>query len=372
VRKNTIIYLRALVVFAAVLMMISACKGKKSGSSEIDWSKTDFNGESVNLLTWEMYADPSFIKPFEAKYNCKVNPTFFATSDDLLAKIKAGGGDNYDVISPSGDMAGYFVETGLVEPVDLSHISGWADIPDDFKLSDMVKDGQVYGIPYQWGPDYIMYNEDYVPEPIKSWKELWDPKYAGKISLHDDISNIYMIGLLLGDDKPDRLGLYNMSDKDLEYAQQQLILLNKSVRKYWSDGGELEDLFANGEVVLGVGWPSTRKKLLDQGLKMGWCIPQEGCTGWFDHLMIVAGSKHEQLATLWIDWCTSPQGDALGAISSSFCVANPKAAEYMTEEQREASSVDDMSKMLGRINFWSYVKNREAYNEVWTAVKTSK
>lgn len=362
-------------VMAGVLLT-SLFTGCGSGSSkeaakDIDWNKTDFDGEELNILCWEQYADESVVKPFEEKYNCKVNATFFTSSDDLLAKLKAGGGDTYDVISPSGDMAGYLVDAGMAEPIDTSHISSWKDIPDVFKLDDMEKDGQIYGIPYLWGPDYVMYNADVITEPIKSWKELWDSKYSGRLALHDDVSNIYMIGLLEGLTKTDKSALYNMSEDQLADAQSQLTTLNKSVRKYWSAGGELEDLFMNGEVDIAVGWPSTLKNLQNQGMNMGWCIPDEGCTGWFDRWMTVKDSKHQQLATLWMDWTTSAKGEALGSIVTTFSVSNPKAADYMDDDQKAVAMVDTMYDLFDSINFWSYVKDREAYNEAWTAVKTT-
>ncbi len=362
----------------AALMVAGAlagCGSKKessAASADIDWSKTDFCGEELNILVWEMYGDESIIKPFEEKYNCKVNATAFDSSDDLLAKLKAGGGDVYDVISPSGDMAGLVVNNDMAEPIDTSHISGWTDIPDTFKLTDMEKDGNIYGVPYIWGPDYVMYNADVVKEPIKSWTELWDEKYSGRIALHNDVSNIYMIGLIDGITKDDPLAIYNMSDEQLADAQTRLTDLNSHVRKYWDAAGELEDMFKNGEVDIAVGWPSTLKDLQDDGLNMGWCIPDEGCTGWFDRLMIVKNSKHYQLATLWIDWCTSAEGEAVSSIATTFSISNPKAAEYMNEDQKAVAMVDDMNEMFDSINFWQYVEKREAYNEVWTAVKTTK
>ena len=362
----------------AALMVAGAlagCGSKKessAASADIDWSKTDFGGEELNILVWEMYGDESIIKPFEEKYNCKVNATAFDSSDDLLAKLKAGGGDVYDVISPSGDMAGLVVNNDMAEPIDTSHISGWTDIPDTFKLTDMEKDGNIYGVPYIWGPDYVMYNADVVKEPIKSWTELWDEKYSGRIALHNDVSNIYMIGLIDGITKDDPLAIYNMSDEQLADAQTRLTDLNSHVRKYWDAAGELEDMFKNGEVDIAVGWPSTLKDLQDDGLNMGWCIPDEGCTGWFDRLMIVKNSKHYQLATLWIDWCTSAEGEAVSSIATTFSISNPKAAEYMNEDQKAVAMVVDMNEMFDSINFWQYVEKREAYNEVWTAVKTTK
>ncbi len=358
---------------ALVSMALSGCGSKKGdATADIDWSKTDFKGEELNILVWEMYGDESIVKPFEEKYNCKVNATAFDSSDDLLAKLKAGGGDVYDVISPSGDMAGLVVQNDMAEPIDLSRISGWNDIPDTFKLTDMEKDDKIYGVPYIWGPDYVIYNADVVTEPIESWTELWDEKFSGRLALHNDVSNIYMIGLIDGITKDDPLAIYNMTSEQLADAQERLTDLNSHVRKYWDAAGELEDLFKNGEVDIAVGWPSTLKNLQDDGLNMGWCIPKEGCTGWFDRLMIVKGTKHYQLATLWIDWCTSAEGEAVSSIATTFSLSNPKAADYMTEDQKEVAMVDEMNEMFEYINFWQFVEKREEYNEVWTAVKTTK
>jgi len=371
-------WIRAAALLMTVILasgLLAGCGGGTTSSgaqAAYDWTKTDFGGAELNLLVWEQYADESFVKPFEEKYNCKVNATYFASSDDLLAKLKAGGGDTYDVVSPSGDMAGYLVQAGLIDKIDTAHISGWTQIPDVFKQDDVVIDGAVYGIPYTWGPDYVIYDPADYPNGISSWKELWDDKAAGRLSLHDDVSNIYMIGQMLGLDKTDKSAIYNMTDEQLAYAQEQLTLLNKNVVKYWAAGGELEDLFMNDEVDIAVGWPSTWKALVDAGLDLKWCIPEEGCTGWFDRLMIVSGSKNYQLATLWIDWCTSAEGQALTSKVTTFSVSNPEAAQYMTEDEKEIAMVDTMYDMFDSINFWSYVENRAAYNDVWTAVKTTK
>jgi Spermidine/putrescine-binding periplasmic protein len=360
-----------IMVGVMTVLGFTGCGGSQEKTTEIDWSKTDFGGAELNLLSWEMYADDSFVKPFEEKYNCKINATFCTSSDDLIAKLKAGGGDVYDLVSPSGDSAGLITQGDLAKPINLDHISGWSDVPEAFKLKDVEMDGKIYGVPFLWGADYVMYNADALSTGISSWEELWDAKYKGRLALHNDISNIYMMGLIDGIAKDDPQALYNMTAEQLADAQVKLTELNSNVRKYWDAGGELEDLFKNGEVDIAVGWPSTLKNLQDSGMNMKWCIPEEGCTGWFDRWMIVNGTNQEQLATLWIDWITSAEGEALASISTTFSVANPKAADYMTDEQKKIALVDDMDSLFSKINFWSVVPDREAYNETWTAVKTT-
>lgn len=327
--------------------------------------------QTLNLLTWEGYADPIITKSFEEKFDCKVVGTYFNTSDDLVAKLKAGGGNSYDLISPSGDMAGFLVQSDMVEPIDISQISNWKDINPTVILDDVEKDGKIYGVPYLWGPDFLAYDADVFPEEPDSWAVFWDPANAGKISLYDDISNIYLIGQMLGLDKTDRTALYNMTDEQLSYAKDELIKLNPYVRKYWASAGELSDLFANREVSLAVSWPITVNDVNAKGRNLKWTIPKEGCTGWMDRLMIVKGAKHKDLAMKYLDYVTSPEGQARSSEATLYCVVNPKAKEFESKELQEATYVDSLDEFFQKINFWQYVAERDKYNEIWTEVKTN-
>src|SRR5438270_189497 len=62
--------------------------------------------KTLSLLVWEGYADPSFVKGFEDKCACKVQASYMGSSDELMAKLRGGSAANYDVISPSSDVAG--------------------------------------------------------------------------------------------------------------------------------------------------------------------------------------------------------------------------------------------------------------------------
>src|SRR5580692_4091708 len=77
---------------------------------------------TLNLLVWEGYADPSFVKAFEEQHHCKVSASYMGSSDELVAKLRGGSAGNYDVISPSSDVATSIAAAGLAAPLDLSKI----------------------------------------------------------------------------------------------------------------------------------------------------------------------------------------------------------------------------------------------------------
>src|SRR5256885_17254480 len=81
---------------------------------------------TLNLLVWEGYADPSFVKAFEDANHCKVSASYMGSSDELVAKLRGGSAGNYDVISPSSDVATLITKAGLAAPLDLTKIPSYS------------------------------------------------------------------------------------------------------------------------------------------------------------------------------------------------------------------------------------------------------
>ena len=83
---------------------------------------------TLNLLVWEGYADPSFVHSFEQQYHCKVSASYMGSSDELVAKLRGGSAGNYDVISPSSDVATSIAAAGLAAPLDLSKLPSYSQL----------------------------------------------------------------------------------------------------------------------------------------------------------------------------------------------------------------------------------------------------
>jgi spermidine/putrescine-binding protein len=87
---------------------------------------------TLNILTWEGYADPSFIEPFEAATGCQVTATFVGSNDDYAPKLLAGGGV-YDLITPTVDTTMPLILNDLVEPLDLSRLPRFGEVFEQFQ-----------------------------------------------------------------------------------------------------------------------------------------------------------------------------------------------------------------------------------------------
>src|SRR5580698_7333364 len=119
---------------------------------------------TLNLLVWEGYADPTFVKSFEEQHHCKVTASYMGSSDELMAKLRGGSAGNYDVISPSSDVATSIAAGNLAAPLDLSKISSYNQLSPQLTNLPIVRvGGQVYGVPFMWGPDPLIYDTPFLP-----------------------------------------------------------------------------------------------------------------------------------------------------------------------------------------------------------------
>jgi spermidine/putrescine transport system substrate-binding protein len=329
-------------------------------------------GGELNFMVWEGYTDTLFTRPFEEACGVKVNATYMGSSDDLVAKLRAGGAETIDLISPSSDAATAIIEAGLAAPVDLKRVPSYNDLSEGFRKLEVVHKGEtVYGVPWAFGPNPLIYDTSKVRSAPDSWGALWDKKYRGKLSLQDDIATLYMVAQYLGmDDPKDPSHLYNLSDADLAKVKAKMLELRPNVRKYWVTAGDMTQLFQSGEVVMGEGWPLMTNQLRQAKFPAGETIPKEGTTAWADHWVLTKGAKNLDAAYAWLEYTAQPFTQKLLYDVTAYIVANPAAKNYMSPEQ--AASQRDIADYGTNVNFWQWSPRREKYQEIWNEVKAGK
>src|SRR3984893_11559078 len=346
-----------LLAILTLALACSACKRKE---------------ESLSLLVWEGYSDDSFVRAFEESHHCKIVASFMGSSDELVAKLRGGSAANYDVISPSSDVAASIARTGLAAPLDLSKLPSYGQLSARLRDLPLVKtNGQVYGVPFMWGPNPLLYDTTVFAQPPDSWAILWDPKFKAKISVWDDLSTVYLAAQILGFDKPDPSQLYNLSDDQLAAVRKKLVELKPNVRKIWATGGELTNLFLNHEIVAAMGWPLNTNQLKKAGFPIGETIPKESTTGWIDHMMITAASRNKDLAHEFLEYLIEAKTQKLIADTTGYVPANPQAAKLMTAEEQKSLHLDAPDAYMPRLYFWQNVPRRDKYNEIWNEIKAA-
>ena len=70
----------------------------------------------LNLIAWEGYAQPQWVKPFEQQTGCQVNAKYAGSSSEMVSLMANGGGGQYDLVSASGDADLRLIYGGDVKP----------------------------------------------------------------------------------------------------------------------------------------------------------------------------------------------------------------------------------------------------------------
>ena len=361
---------------ALCIAVLGACSDKKvepppAPAPDLAPARAVSDG-TLRLLVWEGYADPAVIKSFEGANHIKVEAKYMTSSDDLLARLRAKDGPPIDVISPSSDVAATIAVTGLAIPLDLSKIPSYAIIsPQLTALRVDEYKGKVYGAPFLWGANLLLYDTTVFPKAPDSWNVLADPKYKGKVALWDDLSSIYMGAELLGFDKDDKGYIYNLNDDKLAQVKARLLTIKPNLKGTWQKGADLTKMFQDHQVVAAMGWPLTAKQLRIAKFPIGETIPKEGTTGWVDHLMITSVSPNVDLAHKLIEYLLQAKTQKALIEVTGYLPANPQAVALMSEEEKTNLHMGYVDAYYKVINFWEDVPRRDKYVEVWKAVQAA-
>jgi putative spermidine/putrescine transport system substrate-binding protein len=318
---------RAHVLVAALAVALCIPAAGTSGGSGIG------KGEGqLNLVAWEGYTQPQWVKPFQKATGCQVHAKYAGSSDEMVTLMRQGGGSQYDMVSASGDASLRLIYGKDVQTVDPALIPDFKNfIPALKSPPHNTIGGKHYGISLQWGPNTLIYNSAKVKPAPTSWSALYSAKYKGKVTVPDNPIQIADAALYLSKTKPS-LGItdpYELNQKQFDAAVSLLKGQKPLIKKYWALASDEIDLFKNGDALIGASWPYQTNTLIADKVPVKDLIPKEGATGWADTWMLSAHAKHPNCAYMWLKWVSTPKVQAQQAIYFGETPANTKACAIM-------------------------------------------
>jgi putative spermidine/putrescine transport system substrate-binding protein len=344
-------------------------------------------GEGVlNVVAWEGYAQDDWVKPFEAATGCMVHAKYAGSSDEMVALMRNGGGDQYDVVSASGDATLRLIYGHNVQPINIKLIPAWNNFIPQLQSPDFntVK-GVHYGVSYEWGPNTLLYNTKVVTPAPTSWSVIYDNTYAGKITVPDNPIQIADAALYLSKSQPS-LGItdpYELNQTQMDAAVALLKQQRPLIKKYWALASDEISLFTNGDAVVGAAWPYQTNTLQAAKVPVADTLPAEGVTGWADTWMVSSKTPHPNCAYEWINWVTTPKVQAQQAIYFGETPANTLACKEMDAQQAGSCAqyhANAPASYFDAIKFWktpltecgngkSDCLDYQAWQRAWQVVK---
>jgi putative spermidine/putrescine transport system substrate-binding protein len=290
----------------------------------------------LNLIAWEGYLDPKWVKPFEQQTGCQVNAKYAGSSDEMVSLMKGGGGGQYDMVSSSGDADLRILYAGDAHPVNIKLIPAWKDFFPAFQSPAFnTINGVHYGISLQWGPNVLMYNtKDFSSAPT-SWNVIYDSKYKGEVTVPDNPIQIADAAVYLKKHQPS-LGItdpYELTQPQFQAAVKLLASQKPLIEKYWSLASQEIFDFKNGNATVGAGWPYQVSTLKAANFPIGTTIPSEGATGWADTWMLAKNAPHMNCSYLWMQYISTPKVQAQQAVTYGETPDNKLACAEMDKLQ---------------------------------------
>jgi len=347
------------IVLGLMVIGASACGSSSSSSTSASVPTSIGNGEGqLNLVAWEGYAQPEWVKPFEAATGCQVHAKYAGSSDEMVTLMRQSGGNQYDMVSASGDASLRLISGGDVAPMSVALVPEWKNfIPQLQSPPHNTVNGVHYGISLQWGPNTLLYNTKSVTPPPTSWETIYNPQYKGLVTVPNNPIQIADAALLLSKKNPS-LGItdpYELTEPQLNAAVALLKQQRPLIKKYWSLASDEIELFKNGDVTVGAAWPYQTNTLQAAKVPVKDLIPVQGATGWADTWMLSAHAKHPNCAYKWVNWVSSPKVQAEQAISFGETPANTKACSYMEQIKKGSCTQYHANAPAGyfeTIRFW--------------------
>jgi putative spermidine/putrescine transport system substrate-binding protein len=324
-----------------------------AGEGEVDiiaWAGYIERGETDKNYDW--------VTQFEADTGCKVMAKTAATSDEMVALMNEGG---FDLVTASGDASNRLIAGGRVQPINIDLIPSYKTVDPRLQSAPWnTVDGVHYGVPYQWGPNVLMYNTDVFKTPPDSWNVVFQEQTLpdgksnkGRVQAYDGPIYVADAALYLMSTRPE-LGIKNPYELTRDQFNAAIDLLRQQrqiVGRYWHDAVVQTDDFTNEGVVASSSWPFQVNLLQANKQPIASTIPKEGATGWADTTMMHVDAKHPNCAYKWMEWSLNPklQGDLAAWFGSVPAVpAACKGNALLTDTGCATNGMDNFDKIW----FW--------------------
>ena len=314
---------------------------------------------TLRTFTYSDTASDVILDPFR-----KQNPDLdlqTATFDSVQeGAAKLAGGFQADVVNVCSDEYQPLITRGLLRPIDPDGIEGWDELA--FRDNGGVErpDGKVNFVPVAAGPQGLLYDTEQVSPPPDSWADLFDPAYAGRVTIDGGtwLTPIAETAMALGADDP-----MNLTDEQVEQAKQKLIDSRAQFRAFTGSDSEKLNLFKGGEVVLADGGRYNALLLRAEGEPVEWVAPKEGPLSWVCGLGITSKAQNIDAAYKLINYFVSVPAQTIAA-QNGYAVVNPAAVADVPARFRETADPRSISDAIAEVqpdNFQTWVR---AWQEV--------
>ena len=336
----------------------------------------------VNVYNWSDYIAEDTIEKFEAATGIKVVYDVYDSNEVLEAKMLTGS-SGYDVVVPTSDFLQRQIAAGAYQPLDKSLLPNLANMDASLMADAGLYDpDNEHATIYMWGTTGIGYNYGAIAErlgedyEVSSWDLVFDPEIVSKladcgVTMLDAPTEMLPAAM-------NYLGLDPRSTDtaDFEAGAALLETIRPHIR-YFHSSQYINDL-ANGDICVSVGWSGDvfqalyRAEEAENGVEIGYVIPDEGALQWFDMMAIPVDAPHAENAHTFINFIMDAQITA--DITNYVWYANGNAASMPMVDPEITGDPGIFPTEAASAGLWGSkvydARTDRTVSRLWTKVKT--
>ncbi|WNC14728.1 ABC transporter substrate-binding protein [Brevibacillus brevis] len=348
-------WLTGVLSFSMISLALAGCGNSEQPKENAAGGAAKGEPEKLVISTWGFSEDffrKEVYEPFEKEHNVKI-VLEIGNNAERLNKIRQGSSD-VDLIYLSDYYAQQGIESGAFEKIDRSHI------PNLDKIYDIAKAplGEDYGPAYTIGQFGIVYNPNVIKTDIKSWKDLWNPELAGKLTLPNITSTT---GPMMLDAASQAAGSKEFNE---EQAFSKMKEVNKGVVKYYDKTSEYVNMFSQEEIAAGPIMEMYFKDIQAAVPEAKFVSPEEGGYAVMNTVNIVKGSKHKELAEEFINWQLSKEVQEKTAKAKVDSPVN-KEVKLTDEEAKGVTYGEETINKLRKLDMKFVNEHSKAWIDRW-------
>ncbi len=263
------------------------------------WYQNSPNSHVINVFAWGDLFDPNLIAAFEKETGIQVNLNYYSSNEELLVKLKATGGEGYDLIAPSDYAVNLLIQENLLQPIDRRSLPFFKEIAP-YLLGHFFDPHNDYSVPFAWELFGLGIDKNTPLDRQKpSWGMLFE-NYGYKVAMiNDPISAVEMAAFYLFGNKD------ALTPEETTAVKNLLIHQKKWVEAYADARADYFLATKNCSVAVASSsyiWRSMR--LFDF---IRFVIPEEGTFITIENLCIPKASAKKELTYRFINYLYSKQ-----------------------------------------------------------------
>ncbi|MCZ8271998.1 MAG: extracellular solute-binding protein [Beijerinckiaceae bacterium] len=297
------------------------------------------------------FAENSFEKPILEKAGIRVVHDY-QDAPERMTKVVAESRlprGRIGVVHTADFMTAQLREQNTLADVTAAEVPNLKDV-----LPSLISPGFV---PWLYTPLMILYNPKFVSDPPKTFADLWNSKWEGKIGLMDHIfhHHLQMAGLVAGS---------SMTDE--AKAKPALLELKKAVKPRLYPGQDtMATALKNEEVWITTGYKGRALLWADAGASLAYIYPGEGAIASSLGASLTRRAPNREAAIAYLNAMTDPEGQAKMAQASFYSPSNSKTPLPPALKARIALSEDE-EKRLQVPDPTFMGKNYAAWTQWWS------